>query len=236
MNIRIILPETFQSGAVFSQLMIMLTNACDIVVDNIYLQSDDRRFGIEGNPFDYIFDQQYDDSYVDIICNRNKSYPKAEEADNFDNLKYLVSKLRVKHEITEEINRLQSYDFAIHIRTGDMNVIHPEYGVFTTADFIQKCRYIVKGPIFVASDNHEAIEMMRKDYDVITFPCTIREIDETFTTYGTWIRFAYCYQIWREAMTDMLCLSRAKELICRTSNLSNAAILFSNTINQIHRL
>jgi hypothetical protein len=236
MNIRVILPESFPVGATFSQLMVMLTNACDMWVDNIYLQSDDRRFGITGNPFDYLFDQSYDSSYVDIICNRNKSYPRVEEADNFANLKYLVSKLRVKPEILNSVLRLKPYDFAIHIRTGDMNTTHPEYGVFTTADFVQKCRYIVKGPIFVASDNDDAIEKMRKDYEVVTYPCLIREVDETFTTYGMWIKYAYNYQIWQEAMIEMLSLARAKELICRTSNLSNAAILFSNTINQIHRL
>lgn len=236
MNIRVILPESFPAGATFSQLMVMLTNACDLWVDNIYLQSDDRRFGITGNPFDYLFDQSYDDSYVDIICNRNKNYPRIEEADNFTNLKYLVSKLKIKPEILNEVLRLQPYDFAIHIRTGDMNTIHPEYGVFTTADFVQKCRYIVKGPVFVASDNRDAIWKMMKDYEVIMFTYFLREPDETFTTHGYWASNASDARIWQEAMIEMLSLARAKELICRTSNLSNAAILFSNTINQIHRL
>jgi hypothetical protein len=236
MNIRVIIPESFPVGATFSQLMIMLTNACDMWVDNIYLQSDDRRFGITGNPFDYLFDQSYDSSYVDIICNRNKVYPRIEEADNLANLKYLVSKLKIKSEILNEVLRLEPYDFAIHIRTGDMNTTHPEYGVFSSADFVQKCRYIVKGPVFVASDNREAMFSMMKDYEVVTFPHFLREPDGTFETNEYWASHVSDHTIWQEAMIEMLSLARAKELICRTSNLSNAAILFSNTINQIHRL
>ena len=43
-------------------------------------------------------------------------------------------------------------------------------------------------------------------------------------------------KLWEEAFLDMMLLSKCSQLVCRTSNVVNASILFSDTIQSVIRI
>jgi hypothetical protein len=242
------------SSALFSQFMWRLPNVAGIEVDKIYLSAS------EGVGFDYIFDQYYDDSFIDIACSYYGTYASddrvklpdgrialgsIENHPTFNSLKKACSKINIKKNIIEIVDKFSAQftpnTLGVHVRTADMNIIHPEYGVFTTNDYINRIKDIKDtetiDTIFVASDNNGSIDMIRNVFgNVLSYDCVLREATENFKDDSMHSMNMHNPILWEEAFIEMLLLSRCSQLLCRVSNLANASILFSNSLTKIHRL
>jgi hypothetical protein len=232
----------------FSQFMIMIHNT--ILFDNIenmYFNSMDKR--IIGNPYDWVFKQTYDDSYINHECTNLGSYTKKgielgniEESVDYPKLNDACSKIILKNSLVERVNKYVGIFgndiLGVHVRMGDMNTFHPEYGVYSTQDYINRIKEINPSSVFIASDNHESIRLIREAIScpVITVDGLIREEKCNFEPDGIAVTLLNNEQQWLDVWLECMLLSKCKELLCRVSNISNAAIIFSRTITTVHRL
>jgi hypothetical protein len=243
MNIKLTAFRESHPGGVFSRFMIMLPNAIGYDVDNLYFNPMDYPL----NPFGWVFNQRDGDSYMNIECVNNGTYAKEgmgigaiEDAGQFDELRSLCKKIKIQGEISDIVDAMPIKDgcLGVHVRTGDMNTTHPEYGVYTTQDFIDKILDLKPFQIFLASDNHLSIKKIREsiDCDILFIDGLMRERGDDFNTPSLYYKHMLTKRYWQEAFMDCLSLSRCSELLCRVSNLPNAAQLFSSTIKKVHRL
>jgi len=225
-------------GSIFSKFMQMLPNALPYDVDRIYFNVDDGR--IDGNPFDWVMEQSYDETFLNVECPYRGSYTKhgvdglgpLEESKDFDKMKQICSKIKLN------INDGDGCELGVHVRLTDMNVTHPEYGYVTIKDYIDKILELKPQSIFIASDNHKSISDIIDSYtgEVNYIPLMIRCDTDSVNTNIVQRHNLNNNIFWVEAFTDMFMLSKSTELLCRVSNFSNASILFSNSITKIHRL
>jgi hypothetical protein len=228
--------------------MIMISNVILFDdIDEIYFNSTDKR--IDGNPYDWVFKQRYDDSFVNFRCVHYGSYAKRgiefgniEESQYFSLFRKMCSKIAFKDSFVERENKYASMFgndiLGVHVRMGDMNTCHPEYGVYSTRDYIDKIREIDPPGIFMASDNHESIKLIKEAIlcPIITVDGLVREEKCNFEPDGIAVTLLNNEQQWLDVWLECLLLSKCKKLLCRVSNISNAAIIFSDTITKVHRL
>jgi hypothetical protein len=207
-----------------------------------------------------VFDQYCDDTFETVECQNYGCFTgdkykelsqgrfglgDIEKYESFARLKEICSKINIKKKITDVLDSyspvVNGKTLGVHVRTSDMNLVHPEYGNFTTSDYIMKIHEIIRieniNNIFVASDNEESIELISKEFkNVVSYPCKFREKKEVFYNDHMHVENFHNPLLWEEAFIEMLLLSRCGQLLCRVSNLANASILFSNTLTKIHRL
>jgi len=236
MNIKLNLPIV--PGGIFSKFMQMLPNALPYDVERIYFNAHDERIGC--NAFNWVMDQYYDETFINVECLNNGSYTKPgsdglgaiEESKDFDKMKLICSKIKFN------IHTGPGCDLGIHVRLTDMNTMHPQYGNHTTKDYIDKILELKPQSIFIASDNHKSISDIIDSYTGVAAynPFMIREDADSSRTTAVQRNNLNNKAFWVEAFTDMFMLSKSAELLCRVSNLANASILFSNSITKIHRL
>jgi hypothetical protein len=231
----------------FSQFMIMIANALLYDIDKIYFNSRDKR--ISGNSYDWVLTQVYDESFVNVECVSRSSYTKKgielgaiEESVDFPKLHEICSKIVIKDSLKDRVksyaNTFAGDILGVHVRVGDMNICHPEYGVFHTSDYINKIKEINPSNIFLASDNNESIRLIRESVscNIITVDGLIREENSDFEPNGIAVKLLNSEQQWLDVWLECLLLSLCSELLCRVSNISNSAIIFSDTITKVHRL
>jgi hypothetical protein len=228
--------------------MIMISNAILFdKIDKFYFNSTDYR--ITRNPYDWVFQQEYDESFANFRCVHYGSYTKKgielgniEESEDYFKFRDVCAKIVMKDNLVERVNYYSNMfggnTLGVHVRMGDMNSCHPEYGVYSMQDYINKIKEINPSQIFLASDNEESIELIRDAIpcDIITVNGLIREKKCNFEPDGIAVTLLNNEQQWLDVWLDCLLLSKCKELLCRVSNISNAAIIFSNTLTEIHRL
>ena len=239
------------AGGVFSRFMWLLPNALPYKdVENIYLNPLDFYWiKSRANTFDWVFDQYYDDTFIEVECinmgtytKRGMGYGAMEDAADLHQLKQLCSVLKFKREIADIVDKysefMQGDCLGVHLRVGDMNVGHPEFGVYTTQDFINRINTLKPKKIFLASDNYVSIEMVKHSVDcpVLYMDSFQREDTDDFEYAHVSVNHIDTPRHWQEAFIDTLLLSKCSEMLCRVSNIPNAAQLFSQTLKKIHRL
>lgn len=249
MNIKLNYYNTGDIG-IFSRLMRMISNAIPYDVDKINFTSDN---GNE-NPYNWIFDQENDDSYTNIECKYFGSFVpkhtpsglgKIEESENFDKLKLLISKIKIKKHILDWV-KINSSNFgenclSVHVRLGDMNLHHPQFGIATINDYVQKIKEVIDNnnidKIFVASDNDESLEILQKHFptQILFIPNMIRSKISNFSVSPIHINLNNP-TYWEESLKECLLLSKGNQLLCRVSNLANASIIFSDSTTKIYRI
>lgn len=206
--------------------------------DNIYLSSSDRRANKNGNPFDFVFEQYTTDCIKTLCCghqgNKDKNnqilmdynlgkYKESVKALNFNQemVKLIESE---KHKVGQDV-------LGVHVRVTDMNIIHGGYGIFTTQNYIDRIKqYDSNKKIFVASDNNESIEILKEEFgDRVLYVENLsradRELDNTYSFQEDNISEKF---LWQEAFLEMFLLSMCGSLLVRTSNLSNAAMIYAD--------
>lgn len=251
MNIKLRLPESFTRVGMFAKFTIMFYNTIPYDVDHLYFYEEDTGRG--ENPFDWVFEQYYDDSFMDIQCQHlgvytnskliNEDYLGAiEDAPEFSKMKGMRSKIVIKKcvldKVAEYINLIEPDTLGVHVRLGPMNTWHPQFGIASTQTYIDKIKELNPKSIYLASDNDESIKKIREAVDckIIVIKNLMREDIDNMETDNIHINFLYADYYWRQVWADMLLLSRCNELLCRVSNFANAAIIFSDTFKKIHRL
>lgn len=243
------------AGGIFSKFMFGIQNLENISpeTDIFYFNNIDERArasNITNNPFDYVIKQNYDSTFREVNTVHLGNYSKFKPIENctkISNFKKITSKIQLADSLKEELNFYENkFNFdektlGIHIRLCDMNIAHAnDYGILFYSDYENHIeKYINEfDKIFIASDNNESIDKLIKKYGnkMNYVPDIIRAQTENEDTIMLQISNFNTERFWIESFLEMLLLSRCSAMICRTSNLANASIVFSNTLKSIIRL
>jgi len=240
-------------GGVFSKFMYVVQNAQIINPDfeSLYIENIDGRSLInEENIFNNIFDQKIEDNQVSHNCVAVHSYSKfspIELSQNLNDYKKIVSKLKFTENFNkkfnsylEQLNIDENY-IGVHIRLCDMNIHHGDaYGTLVFEDFLNEIQKIKEDgkKIFVASDNNESLYKLKSLYndDIVYADGFLRGEIETEDTLILQANHFKDVRLWEEAFIEMLLLSKCGTLICRSSNVNNTAVIYSNTLKKIIRI
>jgi hypothetical protein len=166
--------------------------------------------------------------------------------------KRVLSKLTIEPEIISKVDQfvsdytINTRTLGVHVRMTTMNMLHQDlYQPVTIDDYIRtiKKEYGTDNydSIFVASDNHESIAKIKKYFGgiVTSHSDFLRFEHEQVDSFLDCIdEYDWFYQkkFWQETFQDCIVLSKCGGLICRESNFSNMAIVFSDTFKNIVRL
>lgn len=241
------------AGGIFSKFIFLIQNIKKINPNfkSLYVANLDQRSLVgKQNIFDHIFEQRESSDQVSYVCQPLGNYTKffpIEDSLNLNEYKKIVKRLKFHKNIEDELNfyinslKIDKNCIGVHIRLGDMNSTHGnDYGVLFFENFVKEINSIKKEnqKIFVASDNHESIEKLKCLYgdDVIYVEDFIRGSSEIEDTLILQMENFKIPKFWKEAFIEMLLLSKCGSLICRTSNLSNVSIIYSETIKNIIRI
>ena len=243
------------AGGIFSKFMFGIQNIENINpnMNNFYFNNVDPRavsHSKTNNPFDYVIQQKFDESYVDFNTIHLGNYSKfnpIENCNKINNFKNIISKIEFSDKLNKMIENCENqikfdeHTIGIHIRLCDMNIVHAsDYGIISYEDF-DKClekEITEKTNIFVASDNNESIDKLRQKYgNIVNYvPNLMRASSETENTAHFQENHLGIEEFWLESFLEMFLLSKSSSLICRSSNVANASIIFSNSIKKIIRL
>lgn len=206
-----------------------------------------REYGI-ANPyeplFNYFLDQKCDSSYEFggflPVGTLYKSTNKIEESPRFQDYRRVLRRLRFKNTIIKDIeNRSAGIDWnntlGVHLRLTTMvrhwhDIANFEIYLRLIERTLREGNY---SSIFVASDNDEsAMKLQHYFGSMVKYNADFHRIKLEDDTDITW-EFKHYFKnyYWTEAIIDAMMLSQARALICRTSNFSNAAIVFGNYEN-----
>lgn len=241
------------AGGVFSKFMFVIQNIQAINSDfnSVYINNvDSRSLTGSENIFDNILEQNNTNIKTTHNCKHLGNYSKFKPIENSENLndyKKVVKKLKFKKELKEKIDyyinklNINNSFIGLHIRLCDMNIAHAkDYGVLSFNDYLFELKKHIKSDskIFVASDNDESIKKLKKEFGdkIIYIPDFIRGLNETEDTVKLQLDNFKNIRFWEEAFIEMFLLSKCGTLICRTSNVNNVSIIYSDTIKKIIRL
>lgn len=213
-------------------------------------------YGIE-RPYDhimeYVLDQKTDRSYVyDGYLPVGQLYDRNNPIENSARLshyKSVLSKIHIKNEITNKvINFCNSLSIGertlgVHVRMTTMT-LHANYKQITHenyCDTIDKCLESGKyDNMYVATDNVESLVKMESRYGnyIRYYPNLLRLPTENISNRGEWsweYDMFFYKKYWQESFLECMTLSKCGGLVCRDSNFSNMAIVFSDSIKNVYR-
>jgi hypothetical protein len=218
-----------------------------------------KSYGIEDpyeHIFNYVLDQHKGNNYVyqgflPLGPNYNKEN-KIEESPRFADYKRVLNKVRFKPELHLYAgkfcrqNNIGENTLGVHVRLTTMNMLHWDlYQQITIENYIQAIRKEFDTGnytnIFVSADNDESIEKLKKEFGnlIVAHDNFIRYPNEKHKDFFDSIpEYDWFYQkrYWVETFNDCMVLARCGGLICRESNFSNMAILFSESYKNIVRV
>jgi hypothetical protein len=231
-----------------------LEEAVDHIVRNrTAMQS----YGIE-RPYDhimgYVLNQTTDKTYeYKGFLPIGKMYTKnspIEDSNRLSDYKRVLNKIHINNEITTKVDNLcklvniNSRTLGVHVRMTTM-AVHTNYNPITHEDY---CRTIDNqlatgdwDGLYVATDNVESLVKMEQRYGHIIryYPNLWRLPTEQITERWQWsweYEAFFHKRFWQESFMEAITLSRCGGLICRDSNFSNAAVVFSNSLRRIIHL
>ena len=231
-------------GGIFSKYMLCVQNLANIDFEKVYLNIIDNR--TDNNMFNSVLNQTLTDNLTNIECNHIQGYNnqnKIELSNKFNNYKNVVSKFNFKDDLLDKIKILQEQlnitekTIGVHVRLTDMNIHHVnDYGSSNFDDYLKY--FNEYDDFFVASDNKESLNKLVDIFgDKIKYvPNIIRGETKKENTSLLQLTNFKNNIFWEEAFIEMFLLSKCGSLICRASNLTNAAIVHSDTIKNIIRI
>lgn len=236
--------------AAFKKVMFAIQNIRKINTDfdSVYINNiDDRSLVGKENIFNMIFDQTSNETSYD--CEHLGTYSKfnpIETSDNLPDYRKIVIKLKFTKNIQEKLNEyngqlnIDENFIGLHIRLCDVDILHGNHYEFLSFEnFENEVKKIDRDKkIFVSSDNTESLEKLKKEFGdrIYCVDNFIRGKSEKENTFDLQVANFKNSRLWEEAFIEMLLLSKCGTLICRTSNLNNVSVLYSDTIKKIIRL
>ena len=231
-----------------------LQEAVDHIIRNRTMM---QSYGID-RPYDhimsYILDQKTDQTYTyQGFLPIGKMYMKdspIEDSPRLDDYKRVVNKLHFNNEVINRVDNLCKLvnigpkTLGVHVRMTTMSV-HTNYSPITHDDYVkaidQELATGVWDGLYVATDNVESLIKMEQRYGHIIryYPNLIRLPYETITERWQWsweYDMFFHKKFWQESCMEAMTLARCGGMICRDSNFSNAAVVFSNTLRRIKHL
>lgn len=214
-------------------------------------------YGID-RPYDhvmgYVLDQCADRSYqYQGYLPVGKMYDRDDPIEHSPRLadyRRVLSRLHIKNEIKARVDDLcqlvaiTERTLGVHVRLTTMSV-HTQYVQVTIEDYFAEIdRSLESGDydnLYVATDNVESLIKMENRYasiiryypNLLRLPTeTIQNVDEWSWEYDMFFR----RQFWQESFMEAMTLARCGGMICRDSNFSNAAIVFSQSLKNITRV
>jgi hypothetical protein len=213
-------------------------------------------YGIE-RPYDhimgYVLDQYTDSTYVyggylplSKLYDRNNPI---EFSSRLQDYKRVLSKIHIKNNIKNFVhrwcaeNKIGLKTLGVHLRITTM-LLHEN---LKKVNFDLYCQTIDSrletgeyNNIFVASDNEESLEKLINRYGsyIKCYPNMIRLKTELVTErpdFSWEYDMFYRKQFWIESFIECMTLAECGDLVCRDSNLSNMAVVFSNSIRRVYR-
>lgn len=231
-----------------------LQEAVDHIIRNRTMMQE---YGIE-RPYDhimnYVLDQKVDRSYTyEGFLPIGKMYmgsDRIEDSPKLADYKRVLNRIHIQNEITKKVDDLCKLvnigpkTLGVHVRMTTM-AVHTNYRTITHEDY---CKTIDKelstgdwDGLYVATDNVESLVKMEQRYGHIIryYPNLYRLPTEHITERWQWsweYNMFFYKRFWQESFMEAMTLARCGGMICRDSNFSNAAIVFSKTLRRITRV
>lgn len=233
---------------------IYLQEAVDHIVRN---RTAMEAFGIE-RPYDhimsYVLNQKIDRSYTyEGFLPIGKMYfgdSHIEDSPRLADYKRVLNKIHIQNEVTKKVDDLCQLvnigprTLGVHVRMTTMSV-HTNYKTITHEDYCNTIdAQLATGDwdgLYVSTDNVESLVKMEQRYGHIIryYPNLYRLPTELVTERWQWsweYNMFFYKRFWQESFMEAMTLARCGGMICRDSNFSNAAIVFSNTLRRIVRV
>jgi hypothetical protein len=214
-------------------------------------------YGIE-DPYEHIvnyaIDQKVDRTYqyqgylpVGTMYDRNNPIELSPKLDSY---KRTLQKIHIKSDIVNRVNTfvrdlsISSRTLGVHVRLTTMK-LHQNYEQVSLDDYIRTIdKELETGNydnMYTATDNVESLIKLERRYgniiryypNLLRLPSEdIRNIDEFSWEYDMFFRKKF----WQESYLECMTLSNCGGLVCRDSNFSNMAVVFSNSIKKVARV
>lgn len=209
-----------------------------------------QRYGIDypyDRLFNYFLDQQSDYSYISSgtlpIGPMYTKENKIEQSIRFRRYKEVAAQFKIKNTLVNASNRIFNETdpnnvLAVHLRIKDVD--GHGHDNFTFENYISAINQTLRNysyeKLFVATDNLPCLQKIKDIFGNMVIHHEMERSESELNDYSHWELTNYFKQkYWQTAIVDCLSLSRCRNLICRTSNFSNAAIVFGN-YEEIYRL
>jgi hypothetical protein len=227
--------------------------AVDYIVHNTRAMA---AYGIE-RPYQHIMsfvtDQKFDETYryhgflpVGVWYDRNRPI---EHSDRLSDYQRVLKKIHIKNEIKTRVDNLcklvniNEQTLGVHVRLTTMS-LHNHVPVTIENYFDAVDKELESGRwngIYVSTDNVESLVKMEQRYSrwIRYYPNLLRLPKETIGNDNEWAweyDMFFHKRFWQESFMEAMTLARCGGLVCRDSNFSNAAIVFSDTIKQVIRV
>jgi hypothetical protein len=216
-----------------------------------------QEYGIE-RPYDhimnYVLDQKVDRSYTDQgFLPVGKMYMGSdyiEDSARLPDYKRVLNKIHIQNEVTKKVDDLCKLvnigpkTLGVHVRMTTM-AVHTNYRDITHEDYCKTIdAELATGDwdgLYVSTDNVESLVKMEQRYGHIIryYPSLYRLPTEQITERWQWsweYNMFFFKRFWQESFMEAMTLARCGGMICRDSNFSNAAIVFSNSLRRITRV
>ena len=215
-------------------------------INNIYIQTD-KIINIiyETIPNEIIFDKIINYTNESLIVNLDYKNIK-QNLTIFNNISCLCKKIKFnskyfdEYNINNNLNNNLNNILCIHFRLTDMNLVHNKDNFKTYDNFLNETIKTLQNnkieSIFIASDNHESINKIINDISYLNIPIKYNQSiyrgeTEIENIFETLLKNNNSKELYIDCIKDVLCLSQGQYLIHSLSNVSNLAILLSNTLN-----
>ena len=231
-----------------------LQEAVDHIIRNRTMM---QSYGIE-RPYEhvmsYLLDQKTDHTYSNQgflpIGKMYTRYDPIEDSPRLSDYKRVVNELHFQNEIVNRVDNLCKLvnigpkTLGVHVRMTTMSV-HANYKPVTHEDYVKAIdEELATGDwdgLYVATDNVESLIKMEQRYGNIIryYPNLVRLPYERITERWQWsweYDMFFHKKFWQEGCMEAMTLARCGGMICRDSNFSNAAVVFSHTLRRIKHL
>jgi len=216
-----------------------------------------KMYGID-DPYEhivnYVLDQRIDSTYqYSGFLPIGKMYDRTDPIESslrLGDYKRVLNKLHVQNTIKSRVDdlcKLVNIDkrtLGVHVRLTTMS-LHTNYMPVTIEDYFRSIDQELESGkyngLYVATDNVESLIKMEQRYARVIryYPSLLRLPTETINNSKEWsweFDMFFRKQFWQESFMEAMTLARCGAMICRDSNFSNAAIVFSDTLKQIIRV
>lgn len=199
----------------------------------------------------YVLNQSLDSTYQSLgalpIGKLYTQHDPIEHSARFAHYKRVLKRLNIHSHIYKQADdhcvsmAISPRCLGVHVRLTTMNLL-PLPKVISIENYFAAIDQEMESghydSIFVASDNTESLHKMEQRYGGIVRCCHdfLRWPVEEVLDWTWEVDALHQRRFWVETFVDCMILARCGGMICRNSNFSNAALVFSDSIQRVTRI